>query len=62
MMENKSRSLLSAGTLVLLAILFVALSILSSVFLKGLRFDLTEITCIRSVTEPAIFSGTWMNR
>jgi len=42
MMEKKSRSLLSAGTLVLLAILFVALSILSSVFLKGMRFDLTE--------------------
>ena len=41
-MEQKNRSLVSAGTLVLLAILFVALSILSSVFLKGLRFDLTE--------------------
>jgi ABC-type uncharacterized transport system involved in gliding motility auxiliary subunit len=41
-MAQKNRSLVSAGTLVLLAILFVALSILSSVFLKGLRFDLTE--------------------
>jgi ABC-type uncharacterized transport system involved in gliding motility auxiliary subunit len=41
-MEQNNRSLVSAGTLVLLAILFVALSILSSVFLKGLRFDLTE--------------------
>lgn len=42
MMEQKNRSLVSAGTLVLLAILFVALSILSSVLLKGMRFDLTE--------------------
>jgi len=42
MMEQKNRTLVSAGTLVLLAILFVALSILSSVFLKGMRFDLTE--------------------
>jgi ABC-type uncharacterized transport system involved in gliding motility auxiliary subunit len=41
-MVQKNRSLVSAGTLVLLAILFVALSILSSVFLKGLRIDLTE--------------------
>jgi len=42
MMEQKSRSLMSAGTLVLLAVLFVALTILSSTFLKGMRFDLTE--------------------
>lgn len=42
MMEQKSRSLISAGTLLLLAVLFVALTILSSVFLKGMRFDLTE--------------------
>jgi len=41
-MEQKNRSLVATGTLVLLAILFVALSILSSVFLKGMRFDLTE--------------------
>ena len=42
MMKQKSRSLVSAGTLFMLAILFVALSILSSVFLKGMRFDLTQ--------------------
>ena len=42
MMEQKNRSLISAGALVLLAVLFVALSILSSVFLSGMRFDLTE--------------------
>lgn len=42
MMEQNNRTLVSAGALVLLAILFVALSILSSVFLKGMRFDLTE--------------------
>ena len=42
MMEHNKRTLVSAGALVLLAILFVALSILSSVFLKGMRFDLTE--------------------
>ena len=41
-MEQKNRSLVSVSALVLLAILFVALSILSSVFLKGMRFDLTE--------------------
>ena len=41
-MENKSNSVFSAGILVLLAILFVTLTILSSVFLKGMRFDLTE--------------------
>ncbi len=41
-MEQKSRSLISAGTLVLLAVLFIALTILSSVFLKGMRLDLTE--------------------
>ena len=41
-MEQKNRSAFSAGILVLLAILFVSLTILSSVFLKGLRFDLTE--------------------
>ncbi len=41
-MDQKNRSIVSAGTLVLLSILFVALTILSSVFLKGLRIDLTE--------------------
>jgi ABC-type uncharacterized transport system involved in gliding motility auxiliary subunit len=41
-MEQKNRSIYSAGALVLLAILFVALTILSSVFLKGMRFDLTK--------------------
>lgn len=41
-MKQKIRSAYSAGTLVLLAILFVTLTILSSVFLKGMRFDLTE--------------------
>ena len=41
-MEQKNRSVLSAGILMLLAILFVTLTILSSVFLKGMRFDLTE--------------------
>ena len=41
-MEQKNRSIFSMGVLVLLVILFVTLSILSSVFLKGMRFDLTE--------------------
>jgi ABC-type uncharacterized transport system involved in gliding motility auxiliary subunit len=41
-MEQKSRSVFSAGTLVLLAVLFVTLTILSSTFLKGMRLDLTE--------------------
>jgi ABC-type uncharacterized transport system involved in gliding motility auxiliary subunit len=41
-MENRNHSVFSAGILVLLAILFVTLTILSSVFLKGMRFDLTE--------------------
>jgi ABC-type uncharacterized transport system involved in gliding motility auxiliary subunit len=42
MMKQRNRSVFSAGILVLLAILFVTLTILSSVFLKGMRFDLTE--------------------
>jgi ABC-type uncharacterized transport system involved in gliding motility auxiliary subunit len=41
-MEKKNRSTLSAGILALLVILFVTLTILSSMFLKGMRFDLTE--------------------
>ena len=41
-MEQKNRSVFSAGILALLAILFVTLTILSSTFLKGVRFDLTE--------------------
>ncbi len=41
-MEQKNRSVFSAGILVLLVILFVTLTILSSVFLKGMRFDLTD--------------------
>ena len=41
-MKQKIRSAYSAGTLLLLAILFVTLTIMSSVFLKGVRFDLTE--------------------
>ena len=41
-MKQKIRSAYSAGTLILLAILFVTLTIMSSVFLKGMRFDLTE--------------------
>ena len=41
-MKQNKRSVYSAGVLVLLAILFVTLTILSSVFLKGMRFDLTE--------------------
>jgi len=41
-MKQKIRSVYSAGTLILLAILFVTLTIMSSVFLKGMRFDLTE--------------------
>lgn len=41
-MKQKTRSAYSAGILLLLAILFVTLTILSSVFLKGMRFDLTE--------------------
>ena len=41
-MEQKNRSVFSAGALALLAVLFVTLVILSSVFLKGVRVDLTE--------------------
>lgn len=41
-MKQKIRSAYSAGTLILLAILFVTLTIMSSSFLKGMRFDLTE--------------------
>lgn len=41
-MDNKNRSLISAATLVLLAVLFVALSIVSSKLLKGVRIDLTQ--------------------
>lgn len=41
-MEQNNRSLVSVGALALLAILFVTLTILSSVFLKGMRVDLTE--------------------
>ncbi len=41
-MEHKNRSVFSAGILVLLAILFITLTILSSLFLKGMRLDLTE--------------------
>ncbi len=41
-MEQKNRSVFSAGALALLVILFVTLTILSSVFLKVMRFDLTE--------------------
>ena len=41
-MKQKTRSAYSAGILILLAILFVTLTIMSSVFLKGVRFDLTE--------------------
>lgn len=41
-MENRNRSLYSAGTLVLLAVLFIALSIVSSVIFKGVRIDLTQ--------------------
>ena len=42
MMKQNTRSVYSAGVLVLLAVLFVTLTILSSAFLKGMRFDLTE--------------------
>jgi ABC-type uncharacterized transport system involved in gliding motility auxiliary subunit len=41
-MEQRNRSVYSAGILALLVILFITLTILSSVFLKGIRFDLTE--------------------
>jgi ABC-type uncharacterized transport system involved in gliding motility auxiliary subunit len=41
-MEAKNRSVFSAGILALLAVLFVTLTIMSSVFLKGQRVDLTE--------------------
>ncbi len=42
MMKQRNRSMYSAGTLALLGVLFVALTILSSVLLKGMRVDLTE--------------------
>jgi ABC-type uncharacterized transport system involved in gliding motility auxiliary subunit len=41
-MEQKNRSVFSAGILALLVVLFVTLIILSSEFLKGMRLDLTE--------------------
>ncbi len=41
-MEHKNRSVFSAGVLALLTILFITLTILSSVFLKGMRVDLTK--------------------
>lgn len=41
-MEQKNRSIFSVGILLLLVILFVTLSILSTVYLKGKRIDLTE--------------------
>ena len=41
-MKQKIRSAYSAGILLLLPILFVTLSIMSTVFLKGMRVDLTE--------------------
>jgi ABC-type uncharacterized transport system involved in gliding motility auxiliary subunit len=41
-MDAKNRSVFSAGILALLAVLFVTLTIMSSVFLKGQRIDLTE--------------------
>ena len=41
-MEQKNRSFFSVGVLVLMAVLFVTLTMLSSVFLKGMRLDLTK--------------------
>lgn len=41
-MIQRIRSAYSAGILLLLAILFITLTIMSSVFLKGMRIDLTE--------------------
>ena len=41
-MEQNKRSVFSVGILVLMTVLFVTLTILSSVFLKGMRFDLTD--------------------
>lgn len=41
-MIQKIRSAYSAGILLLLAILFITLTIMSTVFLKGMRIDLTE--------------------
>ena len=41
-MKQKIHSAYSAGVLLLLAILFVTLTILSSTFLQGKRLDLTE--------------------
>jgi ABC-type uncharacterized transport system involved in gliding motility auxiliary subunit len=41
-MEQRNRSLFSLGSLALLAVLFIALTVLSGTLLKGLRLDLTE--------------------
>ncbi|MGD9021584.1 MAG: Gldg family protein [Lysobacterales bacterium] len=41
-MEQKNRTVFTAGVLALLAVLFISLSILSSALLKGMRMDLTE--------------------
>jgi ABC-type uncharacterized transport system involved in gliding motility auxiliary subunit len=41
-MDSKNRSLFSLGSLALLAVLFIALIVLSGTLLKGYRLDLTE--------------------
>ncbi len=41
-MKQNTRSVYSAGALALLVILFLTLTLLSGVFLKGMRADLTE--------------------
>jgi len=65
-MEQKNRSMYSAATLVLLGVLFVALTILSSVYLKGLRVDLTQhklytlsqgtLNILKNMDEPVKFT------
>ncbi|NIP18538.1 MAG: hypothetical protein GWM87_10535, partial [Xanthomonadales bacterium] len=41
-MEHRTRTLYSTGSIILLAVLFVALVILSGALFRGWRIDLTE--------------------
>jgi ABC-type uncharacterized transport system involved in gliding motility auxiliary subunit len=62
MSEARSRKALGGGTVALLALLFVALTVISGVALRGLRLDLTEnrlytlspgtLNIVRSLPEP----------
>ncbi|MGD8384520.1 MAG: Gldg family protein, partial [Lysobacterales bacterium] len=65
-MEQKNRTMYSVATLVLLGVLFVALTILSTVYLKGMRVDLTQhklytlskgtLHILKNMDEPVKFT------